>query len=271
MKLDAVTTWQGIQEVASQIYRSDVGAHEGLVHVTAVWREELGGYRTLNLTPDTPRSEYDRFVLSLSRARADAILTTGKILRSEPGLSHEFLGPPNLRHAFAEWRTVALAKEGPPLTVILTSGHSVDRDHPIFQGPTRAMIFTSTEGRSRLESWATASQVEVVGVDHASMHAAVAFLLGDRGVRTLSIEAGPSTTLPLYRQTSTPSIDELLLSVYLGNRVAAGVRGAPFLDPATLNRTFPFRSDPHLVSEPSGQWQFQRFARWAPEEGRPRG
>ena len=259
MRPDAVATWKDIHEVARTIYRSNVHEDVGLVHVTAIWKDECGGYRTLKLTPETPRSEYDRFVLNLSRARADAILTTGKILRTEPELSHDFLGPPALRRAFGDWRRLALAKENLPLSVILTSGHALNRHHPIFEGPTRPMVFTSTEGRSRLESWAATAQVEVVGVDQPSAKEALAYLLEEWGAKTVSIEAGPSTALPLYRQGSTPPIEELLLSVYLGDRVAESVRGAPFLDAGALDQMFPYRSEPYAVREPSGPWQFRRF------------
>jgi riboflavin biosynthesis pyrimidine reductase len=264
MRPDEVATWEDIREVAREIYRSDTHGDVGLLHVAAVWKDECAGYRTLNLTPEIPRSEYDRFALNLSRARADAILTTGKILRSEPDLSHDFFGPPALRRAFGDWRRLIIAKEHLPLSVILTSGHMLSRHHPIFEGATRPMIFTSMDGRSRLETWAGPAQVEVVGVDQPSAEEALAYLLEKWGAETVSIEAGPSTALPLYRQASAPLIDELLLSVYLGDRVPGSVRGAPFLDPAALGRAFPYHSEPCVVSEPSGPWQFQRFTRRGP-------
>lgn len=264
MRPDEVETWDDVRDVAREIYRSDTHENMGLLHVTAVWKDESAGYRTLNLTPEIPKSEYDRFVLNLSRARADAIFTTGKILRSEPDLSHDFLGPPVLRRAFGDWRRLTLAKERPPLSVILTSGHALTRYHPIFEGPTRPMIFTSPDGRSRLETWARTAQVEVIGVDQPSARAALSYLLKERGAETISIEAGPSTALPLYAPGSTPPIDELLLSVYLNDRIAESVCGAPFLDAAELDRTFPYHTEPCVVSEPSGPWQFHRFTRREP-------
>jgi hypothetical protein len=100
------------------------------------------------------------------------------------------------------------------------------------------MIFTSTDGRSRLDTWAGTAEVEVVGVDQPSAEEALAYLLEEWGAETVSIEAGPITALPLYRPGSAPLIDELLLSVYLGDRVAGSVRGAPFLDPTALGRAF---------------------------------
>ncbi|NNG15852.1 MAG: hypothetical protein HKM89_05165, partial [Gemmatimonadales bacterium] len=215
MRPDEVAAWEDVREVARGIYRADAHGEVALLHVTAVWRDECAEYRTLNLTTETPTSEYDRFVLNLARARADAILTTGKILRTEPDLSHDFLGPPALRRAFGDWRRVILAKEHPPLSVVLTSGRTLDRHHPIFQSPARPLVFTSTDGRSRLATWAASVPVEVVGVDQPSTGKALAHLQEERGARTVSLEAGPSTTLPLYEQGSAPPIDELLLSVYL--------------------------------------------------------
>jgi riboflavin biosynthesis pyrimidine reductase len=263
MRPDEVATWEDVREVARDILQVDADAGVQLVHVTAVWQDEDTGYRTLNIIPETPTSDHDRFVLSLARARADAIVTTGKILRSEPELSHEFLGPPALRRAFADWRKVVLAKQHPPLSVVLTSGRTLDCHHSIFQGPTRPLIFTSTDGKSRLASWAEANQVEVVGVDHPSAGEAVAHLQDERGAGTVSLEAGPSTTLPMYHDGPTRPIDELLLSVYLGPRISGSVRGARFLDREALERAFPFRSEPYVVEEPSGPWQFQRFTRQA--------
>ena len=60
----------------------------GVLHVAAVWETPDGRYRTLRVGEGAIRSASDAVVLSAARARADAIVTTGRILRDEPELMH---------------------------------------------------------------------------------------------------------------------------------------------------------------------------------------
>ena len=96
-----------------------------------------------------------------------------------------------------------------------------------------------------------------------SITAAVAFLQKEMGSDTVAIEAGPSTSLQLYRPSLT--VDELLLSEFLGPTLPPLVKGAPFLDPEAIERAFPGRSEPYAVEEPSGLWWFRRWTRRPPE------
>ena len=54
----------------------------GVLHVAAVWAERPDRLTVLEITAQTPKSDDDAFALSLARARADAVLTTGAILRA---------------------------------------------------------------------------------------------------------------------------------------------------------------------------------------------
>lgn len=256
---DTVRDWQDVSTLAKVIYRSSVSDHTGVCHIAAVWRDPHGGHRILRLTANTPEGAYDRFVLGLCRARADAILTTGRILRSEPGLTHDYLGPSTLRHALAEWRLQSLGKTESVRSVILTSGEQLPRSHPLFQGRTRPVIVTSSEGARRLGAWAAAAAVHVVTMAEPSAAQALRFVRESLGARTISIEAGPHTALPLYQSPSL--VDELWLSVYLSPTVATSVVGPAFLDPASLDAAFTGHTQPFEVDEPSGPWQFHRFTR----------
>ena len=256
---DTVRDWQDVSTLAEHIYGASVSSHAGVGHIAAVWRDPHGGHRILLLTADTPRSMYDQFVLGLSRARADAILTTGKILRSEPGLTHDYLGSSTLRHALAEWRTRSLGKTESARSVVLTSGKRLPQSHPLFRGSTRPMVVTSSEGARRLGAWAAAADVQVVALAEPSAEQALRYMSETLGARALSVEAGPQTALPLYQ--SPALVDELWLSTYLGSAVATSVLGPAFLDAASLDAVFPRRATPFEVNEPSGPWHFQRFIR----------
>jgi len=251
-----------VSSLAAAVYRNSFSTRPQVSHIAAVWRDGAGGHRFLRLTDETPTSSHDQFVLGLSRARADAILATGQILRSEPELTHEFLGPPGLRTALAAWRREVAGKTRPVVSVILTSGRTLPRHHPLFREPSTCIIFTSREGEARLAAWAVEANVQVVSVVQPSAAAAIKYLRETVGAATIAVEAGARTTLPLYQPPSV--VDELLLSTYLGRTVAARVRGSAFLDPATLDRLFPWHSTPYEVGEPSGPWRFERFAKAHP-------
>ena len=257
--------WQALDDHADvtravrAVYGTDLSSATGVIHATAVWRSPGARLVTLNINPDTPPSRHDRFILNLARARADAILTTGKVLREEPSVTPLLIGSPDEVAPLADWRRVALGKEGHPLALVLTSGRSLDLDHPFFRGPTPTIVFTGHDAASKVMPAALERSIEVVSHDAPSITAAVAFLQGELDCSTVAIEAGPSTSLQLYRPSLT--VDELLLSVYLGPAIPRSVRGSRFLEPATIEAMFPNRSEPYTVEEPSGPWCFRRWTR----------
>ena len=253
-----ISTALDVARHVQEIYGDDLTS-TGVLHVTAVWNGGRGAYVTLDITPDTPKSQHDLFALGLARARADAIVTTGRILRREPDLSHRLPGSSTFSRALAEWRQGVLGKTTPPITLILTSGRDLDFEHPIFRGPTRPVIFTHPEGHWQLESRAADHGVEVVGVPSPSIQGAVEFLRREFGAATLSIEAGPSTSRQLYEPDLL--VDELLLSVFEAPRIPGSVEGGFFLPRPDLFRLFSHVSDPFGVVTADGSWNLQRFLR----------
>lgn len=251
-----ITTAAQVQAKAEALYGSDLAA-TGVVHVTAVTRRR-GAYETLKIGPETPESNHDFFVLNLTRARADAILTTGKNLRAEPELVHRLQGPGQVSRALLKWRERYLKKSRPPVTLVLTSGRDVDLEHPVFHSWTRPVIFTGRDGQWRLESRAPDRGVEIVGVDEPGVRAAIECLRFEFGAATIAIEAGPSVSRRLYQEPA--AVDELLLSV-ADVPVPDGVRGDVLLSAEDLGRLFPPPRPAYRVETGDGTWSFYRFRR----------
>ncbi len=135
----------------------------------AVYRPRPGAFRVLRITPETPKSAYDQFSLMVARARADAILTSGRNLRLEPTGTHVLSGPGTLPAALAAWRQERLGKTSPPHLLVLTRGEDLDLDHPALKIPARVFIFTGEEAAFTLESRAADRGIEVVGVPDPSL------------------------------------------------------------------------------------------------------
>lgn len=256
--LDALGSHLDVTRAVAEVYGTDLSGAAGVIHATAVWRRPGGGLVTLNINGDTPPSPHDRFVLNLTRARADAILTTGKVLREEPSVTPLLIGSDDEVAPLLDWRRVVLGKEEHPRALVLTSGRSLDLDHPFFRSPIPAIVFTGHDAASAMMPAALERSIEVVGHTAPSITAAVAFLQ-KTGSGTVAIEAGPSTSLQMYRPSM--AVDELLLSEFLGPAIPRSVQGAPFLEPAAIEAAFPGRSGPYAVEEPSGPWQFRRWTR----------
>ncbi len=248
-----------VTQAVRAVYRSDISGATGIIHATAVWRSPDGGLATLNINADTPLSRHDRFVLNLTRARADAILTTGKVLREEPSVTPSLIGSGDEVAPLLDWRRVVLGKQGHPLALVLTSGRALDLDHPFFRSPIQVIVFTSHDAAAEIMPAAIERSIDVVSHATPSITAAVAFLHKEMGNATIAIEAGPSTSLQLYRPSLV--VDELLLSEFLGPALPPSVKGAPFLGPASIEEAFPGRSEPYEVVEPSGPWRFRRWTR----------
>jgi len=257
LDLELLDSHADVSRAVRTVYGSDLSGAAGIIHATAVWRGPSGDLVTLNINTDTPPSRHDRFVLNLTRARADAILTTGKVLREEPSVTPMLIGSHDEVAPLADWRRVVLGKEGYPLALVLTSGRSLDLDHPFFRGPIPVIVFTGHDAASEIMPAALERSIEVVSHATPSVTAAVAFLQKEMGSDTVAIEAGPSTSLQLYRPSLM--VDELLLSEFLGPTLPPSVKGAPFLDPEAIGQAFPNRSEPYAVEEPSGPWRFRRW------------
>lgn len=198
-------------------------------HVVALWQPPTDGVlegerRVMHILPATPRSDTDTFVLSLARARAQAIITTGRILREEPHVRYEPLGP--RAAALLTWRREVLGLSTPPRIIVLSRGPLPP--HPGL-GPTA----------ERLDSdLLTAIKT-----------------LQDQGVSSICVEAGPTTARALYAPGSP--LRQLMLSTCQAAALPAAVIGPPLVPEATLQSCLPRRTPPHTRDEAGIPWTFE--------------
>ena len=246
--LDRAAAALDVSEHAARLFGQDPGPLEGVLHVVACWRAGPDALSVMKIGPEAPRSGDDFFSLNLARARAQAIVVTGKILREEPRLRYDLQGPGDLPAGLAAYRR-ALGLRAPPLLVVLTSGRGLDLGHPALSSWARPVIFTGVEAAARL-----AGSIRAVGVERPSLRAALGWLAAE-GIRGVSIEAGPSTAMGLY---DPMAVDELALSVFEGD-LPAGVEGGAFLAPSRLAAVMS-----RAGGGASGAWA---FSRWYCREG----
>lgn len=226
----------------------------GVLHVTAAWRRSASSLVTLAIGPNTPRSLHDFFALNLARARADAIVVTGKILRDEPSLRYDLQG--DLAEELASWRRTHMERDAPPLLAILTSGRGFDPTHPALHSWAPPVVFTTPAGASEVRALDPNLDLEVAqSVDVRT----VVDLLRRRGARTISVEAGPRTTRGLYEPPL--AVDELMLTSFEGPVLDEAVRAGEFLPPDELEARLSPLGPARTVQEPSGPWSFRRFLR----------
>ena len=245
-----------VSAAVRQLYGTDLPVAGGVIHPTAVWQAPDGRFLTLRINADTPRSRHDRFALNLCRARADALVTTGRILREESLLSPDLLGDGPEVRALAAWRREVMGRPDQPLALVLTSGRGLDLDHPFFHAAATPIILTGHEAAESLMPGALARSIEIVDRDRPSIYSALDYLRNEAACRTVTIEAGPSTSRSLYRPVL--EVDELLLSVYRSPGLPQSVAGGEFLPSSELQDLFPTRSQPFPVSDP-GPWVLQRL------------
>jgi riboflavin biosynthesis pyrimidine reductase len=228
---------------------------EGVVQVAAVF-EDGDAWRVLKIGAGAPTSPTDAFVLALSRARADAIVVTGKILRDEPQLRYALEG--EIGADLHAWRRAVLGRVEPPRLLVLSRSVDLDPDHPALHGWATPIVITSTAGAKD----AADLGVRVVGLHDPSLEAAIAWARTELSARTITIEAGPSTARTLY-EGPVAAIDELMVSIADGP-VEASARGGALVSGARARALLPEFSGGAPVSEPSGRWRFFRLTRNRP-------
>lgn len=156
-------------------------------------------------------SEDDKFVMGLLRAAADCILIgAGTMLASPKGLWR----PGGVYPKAAE----ALAELGEPAVAVVSTGASLDPNHPVLQ---RAVLLTTARGAEQFAG----TLPDVVAVndgDWVDLRAAVAVLRA-RGHRRILSEAGPTVFGSLL---ADGLVDELFLTLspVLAGRLGAGSR-----------------------------------------------
>ena len=231
----------------------------GVLHGLALWKGPSGPPRILRIDENTPKSETDRFVLHLARARADAIVTSGSILRAEPDLTHEIGHGATMQHELGAWRREMRDRDEPPLSLVLTRGNNIDLAHPFFTGPAQKILYTGKEAAKALQGPAGERGVRVVGRPSPSLRDAIAWLRTEAGAQRVTLEVGANASRALYQKPL--GVDELWLSLYEETSLDEAHRGEVFIELEELGRLLPPTSPGVLRREASGAWRFRRFRR----------
>lgn len=154
----------------------------------------------------------DRFVMSLVRALADAVLLGSGTVRAAP--SHRWT-PDHVNRAdaaaLAAWRS-ALGLAPNPTTVIVTASGRVDPAHPGLSDPAVPVVLATTrEGAQRAAGSGLGDHVEIAELgDRTVSPAAIAAALAERGVRLVLCEGGPHLMAQL---AEAGLVDELFLTL----------------------------------------------------------
>jgi riboflavin biosynthesis pyrimidine reductase len=256
--MDPIMTARQAIGLIEKIFGSEALESTGVIHPTAVWRDpKTKTYKTIKIVHQgpvqTPSSDYDAFVLSFTRAKAEVIITSGRILKEEPKLTHNTFGKAS--QALNELRRHTLNKKSPPHTIILTRGEKIDFKHPLFTAGTTPIIYTTDLAPKDLEERANKinKKIQIIRTTDSSLGSAIKYAKSELRAKTISIEAGPSTTSRLYKE-NPELVDEVLLSVYLG-KLPKELQGGPIPDPfQRFNLNSEFKTE-----ETSGIWDFYRL------------
>ena len=210
---------------------------------------------TIAINEYGPQSSLDFFSLHLGRARTDAIVITGKILRDEPFLHYGLKNKPQWKQALTQWREVRWGLYENPWLLILTSGRDIDFNHPIFSSPVRPLFYTSEQGASR---YLSDCPYPVITDSQPDIRSAIEHLHQEQQCSCVSIEAGPSTSRQLY--TTPIMVDEVLLSIYQGPVLNPLARSKTFFSMNQLKQGYTVISRVSMQDE-SGPWTFCRLQR----------
>lgn len=247
---------EGVRRRLLEVYGDELPRDAGVLHVASAWVAPDGKLKTLRICEETPRSALDFFLLSVARARADAIVVTGKILRDEPDLRYALPGGEG--GALASYRREILGLDEPPRLAVLTSGRAFPSDHPALRGWPRPLVYAPVETHAELRRRLPLG-VEIAGQEAIDIRPLIDHLENDLSCRTISIEAGPSTSRALY--ADPVRVDELMLSLYRGEALEESVRGNALPSLEAIAALLPLTSLPFLREEPDGPWSFHRFTR----------
>jgi riboflavin biosynthesis pyrimidine reductase len=248
-----------ITQRLSRLVGAEPFVRPGVVHIASAW-QDASTLRAIAIGPAAPRSPSDAFLLDAVRARADFVLTTGRILRLEPRLQH--WPPPGETQSFERWRSDVVGKPEAPRSVVLTSGRELPAEHPVLDRARRAarpLLLTTSEGERSLRAWAREQDIDVVSPKEPGPRAAIEHLIASGDELTIAIEAGPTTTASLYDEPCL--VDELILGRYLEPSLPEAARGGPLPERARLERALPVLIGSSECEEPSGRWRFERRRR----------
>jgi hypothetical protein len=218
-----------------------------VIHVTSVCSASTAAtqrFQVITIDQHAPPSMLDRFVLNMVRAAAGSIVSTGRILRSEPRYSTNLQEP--FREGLLQWRHNYLTKSHPPYAVLLSrSNPPISRQkYPAFFGITHTaptihvMGVDATDGNTMVHSIEQAMSSESELEPNTS-----------HGYHPIVMEAGPLTTASLY-SCSPIMVDLLVLSIYHGNRKVATSGSFASIDRVS--------STMRMISQSQhGDWEFQ--------------
>jgi len=251
-----LTDAASVDRAARALFGSPFDTRPAVSQSFAAWRAAEGEpLTTIRINEHSPKSDLDFLALHLSRARSDAIVITGKILRDEPQLTFDLHADPRWGDALVNWRERRWALFEPPWLLILTNRGELDFDHPVFHGWARPLIFTNDQAAARKLA---AAPCPVVADAAPNIQRAIRHLQVSRGCECVSIEAGPSTARELYERPI--AIKELLLSVYLEPSLDERAQGAPLISLSEVRALF--RSETCTVHREQGKhWSFHRLRR----------
>ena len=254
--LAELTDADSVDRAARKLFGSPFDARPAVSHSFAAWRAAKDQpLTTININEHSPKSELDWLALHISRARADAIIITGKILRDEPALQYDFRADPRWGDALLSWRERRWGLFDPPWLLVLTGRGDIDFDHPVFRSQVRPLIFTSDRAASRKLA---AAPFPVVADDAPNLRRAIRHLQVSRRSDCVSIEAGPSTARTLYERPM--AVQELLLSVYLDPTLDERAIGPPLITLGEVRSMF--RSETSASHRDQGRhWSFHRLRR----------
>ena len=150
----------------------------------------------------------DRFVMSVLRGVADAVLIGAGTLRAGSGeaWTPEYIFPPAASDVAAMRRRLGLALQ--PTTVIVSASGQLDPTHPGLSAAP-ALVVTTHEGRERFDSAPAGPDVVDAGVDRVDPDALVSEL-SRRGFGLVLCEGGPHLLGSLLERDL---VDELFLTV----------------------------------------------------------
>lgn len=272
------------RQIESLYGQVDWPRQDGVLHVAAIASRPRVAIR---IGPAAPASGTDRFVLGLARARADAIVTTGAILRAEPALLHRYAEDERAQQDLSRWRAEVLSRSAPPALIVLSGSGRFPLDHPAVAAARAGCVWTSGEGARRLGSRLGALSVqqdEEVGAEGSTAAGALARLIAwarrREAFSTISIEAGPSATTALYAlppkrasashaesdaggdhdRRSPGGVDELLLSTFEGPLAQQAI-GPDFVSQDSIQARLGVARSCAARQEESGPWRFERYRR----------
>lgn len=254
---EAVRQLRTVEARMRALYGQLAAPPSGVIHTVAAVRATTGRLHVINIQEGAPKSDTDAFVLDLWRAHCDAIVTTGQVLRAEPGLSYAQRGP--LALGLKRFRQQVLGKPVRVRCAVLTHGVDLPLTHPVFgdQAEVELVVLTHPHRAMPLRR-RLGDHVSVIGVPGLDGRR-VLEVLREAGAAAIGVEAGPSVVSSLY--LPTPMVDHLMLSICEAP-VGAGVVGGALPEAAALFAGLTRISDV-ACREESGTWRFQHWTRLA--------